>query len=595
MISNVIAITNQKGGVGKTTTTANLGIGLAQDGKKVLLVDCDPQASLTISLGVPKPDDLSVTLSTLMGRVLEGSPINPGEAILHHEEGVDLLPANIDLAGMELRLMSAMSRETILRQVLEPLRKQYDHILLDCMPSLALLTLNSMTAADRVLIPVQPHFLSARGLEELVKSIDRVRKNINPKLKIDGILLTMMDNRTVYAREIAMLMRDNYGRRIKVFDTKIPHSVRAAEISAEGVSIVKEDSLPEGYTGELVVLGAVVQPDTVTELHATNTKSQSRIRIIKTDALTGERLPGAEFTVTDEVGNVFAVITDENGEVTTDWLPYGVYTVRETMAPEHYVRSDWSERIAAYLAFVCSLRAGEVAGIDKKTIDFRDGSLWIVHQVQRVSDRSLGVLPKNEIVRVFPKQIPTSKSSLILKGPKTEESQRKQYLTRPLLQEIQARIAEIEEHKAFFQEEYHDYGLLLCHPDGRPLDPKCLEDAFKLHQIQIGIPEAEQVDIQGLRKSGQMHKVRLTKNDYQLVAESAGQSPEVLMHNYNEALDSEKRALSRLVEGSFYPDLEPSTSSDGANDVFSLLERIQKNPELRRQLVESLLLGAVGA
>ena len=210
----------------------------------MLLVDCDPQASLTISLGYTRPDDLPTTLSTLIGKALADESIAPDEGILHHSEGIDLLPASIDLASMELRLISAMSRETILRQVLDPLKKQYDHILLDCMPSLALLTVNSLAAADRVIIPVQPHFLSARGLEELAKSIERVRKNINPKLKIDGILLTMMDSRTVYAREIATLMRDNYGRRIKVFDTEIPHSVRAAEISAEGKSIYTHD--PKG-------------------------------------------------------------------------------------------------------------------------------------------------------------------------------------------------------------------------------------------------------------------------------------------------------------------------------------------------------------
>lgn len=285
-------------------------------------------------------------------------------------------------------------------------------------------------------------------------------------------------------------------------------------------------------------------------------------------------------------------VTTAPAEKTVKRRAWDVNRVRDMLGT---IKDDPVLHLAVHLAFVCSLRAGEIVGIDWKTIDFRDGSLWITRQVQRVSDRALGILPKNEIIRVFPKLVPTSKSSLILKGPKTEDSHRKQYLTRPLLEEIRARLAEIEEHKAFFREEYQDYGLLLCQADGRPLDPKSLEDAFKLHQIQMGIPEDERVDIQGLRKSGQMHKVRLTKNDYQLVAESAGQSPEVLMNNYNEALDSEKRALSRMVEGSFYPDLEPESVDESPTDVSGLLDRIQQNPELRRQIVERLLMGTLGA
>ena len=285
-------------------------------------------------------------------------------------------------------------------------------------------------------------------------------------------------------------------------------------------------------------------------------------------------------------------VTTAPAEKTVKRRAWDVNRVRDMLGT---IKEDHILHLAVHLAFVGSLRAGEIVGIDWKTIDFCDGSLWITRQVQRVSDRSLGILPKNEIIRVFPKLVPTSKSSLILKGPKTEDSHRKQYLTRPLLEEIRARLAEIEEHKTFFREEYQDYGLLLCQADGRPLDPKSLEDAFKLHQIQMGIPEDERVDIQGLRKSGQMHKVRLTKNDYQLVAENAGQSPEVLMSNYNEALDSEKRALSRMVEGSFYPDLEPESVEESSTDVSSLLERIQQNPELRRQVVERLLMGALGA
>ena len=271
--ATTVAIVNQKGGTGKTTTCENLGIGLAMEGKKILLVDADPQGSLTIvasllwlvvctacrfifarhadiaiSMGWQQPDELSTTLSTLMAKAMNDQSIPPGEGILHHAEGVDLIPANIELAGLEVSLVNTMNREKMLKQVLDGAKREYDFILLDCTPSLGMLTVNALAAADTTLIPVQAQYLSAKGLEQLLQTVQKVRRQINPKLKIEGILLSMTDSRTNYGQQIDNLIRGAYGSKIKVFDQTIPHSVRAAEISAAGKSIFQHD--PKGKVAE---------------------------------------------------------------------------------------------------------------------------------------------------------------------------------------------------------------------------------------------------------------------------------------------------------------------------------------------------------
>ena len=269
--TQIIAIANQKGGVGKTTTCANLGIGLAQAGKKVLLIDADPQGSLSISLGYPQPDRLPITLSDVMGKILTDEPINISEGILHHAEGVDIMPADIQLSGMEVSLVNAMSRETILRQYINAVKDKYSHILIDCQPSLGMLTVNALAAANRIIIPVQAEYLPVKGLEQLLQTINKVRRQLNPKLKIDGILLTMVDNRTNFAKEIAILLRQTYGNTIKVFNTEIPHSVRAKEISAEGKSIFSHDPNGKVANSYLNMTKEVLKIEKQCERHKTIT------------------------------------------------------------------------------------------------------------------------------------------------------------------------------------------------------------------------------------------------------------------------------------------------------------------------------------
>ena len=243
-----IALANQKGGVGKTTTAASLGIGLSRQGKKVLLIDADAQGNLTQMLGWSQPDELSPTLSTLMEKIIAEQPIAPNEGILHHPSGVHLVPANIELSALEVTLVNTMSRETVLRQYLSTVADRYDYALIDCMPSLGMLTINALTAADSVIIPVQAQYLSAKGLEQLLQTVQKVRRQINPKLKIEGILLTMTDSRTNYGKQISNLIRQAYGKHLKVFEQTIPRSVRAAETSAAGKSIFQHD--PKGKVAE---------------------------------------------------------------------------------------------------------------------------------------------------------------------------------------------------------------------------------------------------------------------------------------------------------------------------------------------------------
>ena len=224
----VIAIANQKGGVGKTTTTVNLGIGLARKGKRVVLIDADPQGSMTVSLGIDEPDKIEYSLANVLMDVV-------------NEEEIDFIPANIELAGLEVSMVNVMSRELVMKRFISNIKENYDYILIDCMPSLGMITINALVCANSVLIPVQASYLPVKGLQQLIKTISRVRRQINPELKIEGMVMTMVDMRSNYTKDILEALESTYGETIGIFDSRIPMSVRAAETSAEGKSIYIHD------------------------------------------------------------------------------------------------------------------------------------------------------------------------------------------------------------------------------------------------------------------------------------------------------------------------------------------------------------------
>jgi len=236
---SIICIVNQKGGVGKTTTAAALADGLSEKKKHVLLIDWDPQASLTISLGY-NPDSLKLTgYDVLTSTIRDNGRYSLRDVTIKTgNPNIDLVPANVELSQAQLDLVNAFTRELVLKDMLKSVRNDYDYILLDCLPSLGLLTINALSASDSVLIPLQADFLAMKGLAMLLTTIIRVQEKINPSLKIMGILFTMTNSRTLHSREVIEVTKKAFGERIRVFDTSIPISVRFKEAPAAGMSIL---------------------------------------------------------------------------------------------------------------------------------------------------------------------------------------------------------------------------------------------------------------------------------------------------------------------------------------------------------------------
>lgn len=245
-MSKITAIVNQKGGVGKTTTALNLSYALSEEEKKVLLIDFDPQASLTVALGYN--GDNIINIQTLMAGEIEENKVE-GDYIINIKDNLDLIPGTLDLAGIEISLVNVMSREMILKQVIERLETNYDYIIIDCSPSLGMLTINALTACNSVIIPVTPEYLSAKGLALLVNNINKIKKRINPSIEIDGILITMLNQRTNLSKEMLKVLdesvefvKNKFDLDMKIFESKIPISVKTGEAILNKQSVIEYDS-----------------------------------------------------------------------------------------------------------------------------------------------------------------------------------------------------------------------------------------------------------------------------------------------------------------------------------------------------------------
>ena len=237
----VYSVSNQKGGVGKSAISANLGVGFAKNGLKVAVLDADPQGNLSSSLGVDDIDELDNALGEYFFREIHGGQIDIDNYIIHNNEGVDIIPCNIKLAGLDFDIMKSFGREYLLRSLIDKIRERYDMVLIDCSPSLNMVTVNALAAADSVIIPMEASYLFLKGLDQLLDSIDLVREKLNRSLEIEGIVINKFNPRTNYEPEILERIRTGRGKELKIFETKIPESVRAKECTAHGESIFKYD------------------------------------------------------------------------------------------------------------------------------------------------------------------------------------------------------------------------------------------------------------------------------------------------------------------------------------------------------------------